>query len=118
MRRNAHGRRDQKQRLTDYLTDDHTPDIEKGWVMLALGGHAFIALVLTTAEAIWGISTTVRVWRRREAGLIEAIRTGVHRPTLCAFLAAHLIYTILRWLGLRKLKRLATEHAARPRQGT
>ena len=116
MGRNPRGRSDQEQRLTDYLTDDHTPDIEKGWVMVALAGHAFIALLLTAAEAIWGISTIVSVWRRREAGLSRAIRIGVHRPTLAAFVAAHLLYAILRWVGMEKLDRFATEHAARQRK--
>ena len=118
MRRNPRGRQAQTQRLTAWLTDDHTPDIEKGWVMLALAGHAFIALLLTAAEAIWGISTTVRVWRRREAGLARAIRTGVHQPTLAAFLAAHLLYAILRRAGIEKLDRMSAEHAARRRTGT
>jgi hypothetical protein len=113
MRRNPRGRQDQQQRIMAYLTDDHTPDIEKGWVVLAMAGHAVIALLLTAAEAICGISMVVRVWRRRDAGVTRAIRTGVHRPTLAAVLAAHLLYAILRRAGVQKLDALGAEHAAR-----
>ena len=77
--------------------------------MLALVGHAFVYLLLTGTEAIWVLVMAVRVWRRREVGLTEAMRTDVHKPTLAALLVAHLLYEVLRRVGLAKLSRRASE---------
>lgn len=77
--------------------------------MLALAGHAFIYLLLTGTEAIWVLVMAVRVWRRREVGLTEAMRTGVHKPALAGLLIAHLLYEVLRRAGLARLSRRASE---------
>jgi hypothetical protein len=42
----------------------------------------------------------------------------VHRRTLAALRAAHLLSAILRRVGIEKLDRLSIEHAARPPKGT
>ncbi len=75
-----------------YLTDDRTSTEERGWVMLALTGHAFIYLLLAAADVIWVVLMAGRVWRRRDIGSTEAVRTGVHRPTLVILVAANLLY--------------------------
>jgi hypothetical protein len=46
-----------------------------------------------------------RIWRRREAGLAQAVRTNVHQPTLAALLATHVLYEVLRRVGVAKLNR-------------
>jgi hypothetical protein len=112
MRRVPRGRREQYRRLTAYLTDERVPAQERGWIILALAGHAVIYLILTAAESIWVIGTVMRVWRRREAGLAEAVRAGVRRPTTVILLGAHLLYMALRGLGLAGLGRRVAEHYA------
>jgi len=105
MRHNPPSRHDQAQRGLAYLTDDRVPAEERGWVMLALVAHAGTYLLLTAAEAIWVVAMAVRVWRRREAGVTAAVRTGVHKPTLVVLLVAQLTYLIFRRVGLAKLNR-------------
>jgi hypothetical protein len=112
MRRNLRGRQEQRRQGLAYLTDDRVPAEERGWVMLALVAHAGIYLLLTAAESIWVVAVAVRVWRRREAGLTTAVRTGVHKPTLAVLLVAHLTYVILRRVGLAKFNRRTSEYAA------
>jgi hypothetical protein len=80
--------------------------------MLALFGHAFAYLLLTVAEASWVVAVAVRVWRRREAGVTTAMRTGVHKRTLAILLAAQLTYVILRKIGRAKLTRRVSEYAS------
>src|SRR6516225_12384968 len=104
MRHNPPGRHEQEQRGLAYLTDDRVPAEERGWVMLGLVAHAGIYLLLTAAEAIWVVAVAVRVWRRREAGLTAAVRTGVHKPTLVVLLIAQLTYFILRRAGLARFR--------------
>jgi hypothetical protein len=113
MSRIARRREEQRRRLMAYMTDERVPDLEKGWIMVALMGHAFVYLFLLGADAAWIAGTAARVWRRREAGLTEAVRTGVHRPTLAGLLAANLVYTIVHGAGLAALDRRA-DVAARP----
>jgi hypothetical protein len=110
MRRDA--RREQSRRHVAYLTGDRVPDEEKGWVTLALVGHAFVYLLLSAAEAIWVVVMAARVWRRRKAGLTQAVRANVHKPTLAALLAAHLLYGVLRRVGIAKLNRRSSEYTA------
>jgi hypothetical protein len=105
--------REQRRRLDAYVTG--TSDEERGLVMLALFGHAVIFLLLSAAEAMWVTSTAVRVWRRREAGLTQAARTGVHKPTLVGLLAAHALYELLRRAGVAKLDRRSIEFLAQQR---
>lgn len=90
-------------------------DEERGVIMLALFGHATVFLLLSTAEAIWAASTMVRVWRRREVGLTQAARAGVHKPALAALLAAHVLYELLRRAGAAKLDRRSIEFLAQHR---
>jgi hypothetical protein len=90
MRRDS--RQEQSERFMAYMTDDRTPAEEKGWIMLALTGHALIYLLLAATDAVWAVLMAVRVWRRREVGLTQAARTGVHQPTLAVLLAANLLY--------------------------
>ena len=80
--------------------------------MLALFAHAFVYLLLTVAEASWVVAVAVRVWRRREAGITTAMRTGVHKPTLAVLLAAQLSYVILRRVGLAKINRRVSEYTS------
>jgi hypothetical protein len=79
-------------------------------VMLGLVTHAVAFLLLTGAQAAWCAVTAVRVWRRRESGWAEAVRTGVHRPTLASLAGATVAYAVLRRLGLARLRRRAREH--------
>jgi hypothetical protein len=101
---------DQQRRIHAYLTG--AADEETGQVMMALFLHAVIFLLLTGAEAIWVGSAAVRVWRRREAGLTQAARTGVHKPTLVVLLGAHVLYELLRKAGIAKLDRRSIEYLA------
>lgn len=113
MRRDS--RQEQSERLMTYMTDDRTPAEEKGWIMLALTGHALIYLLLAATDAIWAVFMAVRVWRRREVGLTQATRTGVHKPTLATLLAANLLYGVLLRLGRAKLNRLSSGYPTHPR---
>lgn len=106
----------QQRRIHAYLTGA-APDEEKGVAMLALFGHAVIFLLLAAAETIWVGCTAVRVWRHREAGLIQAVRNGVHKPTLAGLLAAHVVYLLLRKVGIAELDRRSAEYATRQRGG-
>ena len=96
MPRDPSRRAQQQRRLDAYLTDAAVPDQERGWIMLALVAHAISYLLLTAAEAVWVVGTAVRVWRRRDAGLAEAVRSGAHRPSLAGLVAAHLLYAAAR----------------------
>jgi hypothetical protein len=113
MRRHPHSIDEQQQRGLAYLTDDRVPAEERGRVMLGLVAHAGIYLLLTAAEAIWVVGMAVRVWRRREAGLTTAVRTGVHKPTLAVLLGAQLTYVILRRVGLVKFNRRISQYGVR-----
>src|SRR6516164_3329790 len=102
---------EQRQRFRAYMSEDGAPAEEWGRVMLALFGHAFVYLLLTAAEAIWVVAVAVRVWRRREAGVTAAVRTGVHKPTLAVLLGAQLTYVIFRRVGLAKFNRRTSGYA-------
>ena len=78
--------------------------------LLALFGHAAMFLLLSAAETIWVGATAVRVWRRRESGVTQAVRAGVHKPSLGILLAAHVLYELLRRIGIAKLDRRSTEY--------
>jgi len=111
-------RRDHRRRLeylqrSDYLVKDDLPAEERGKALLVLLGHACAALLLVAAQATWAVVTTVRVWRRREAGLPVAVKTGVHKPTLAVLLAARLAYLMFRRAVLKMLERLAAEYELR-----
>jgi len=95
-----------------YMSEDGAPAEARGRVMLAMFAHAFGYLLLTAAEASWVVAVAVRVWRRREAGMTTAMRTGAHKPTLAVLLAAQLAYVILRRAGLAKLNRRVSEYTA------
>jgi hypothetical protein len=97
-----------------YMSDEGTPMEEKGRVMLALVGHAFVYLLLLGADAIGVVFSTVRVWRRREAGLTSAARTAVHKPTLAAVLGANLLYLVLVRLFRARLHTRSSGYAAGP----
>jgi hypothetical protein len=99
---------EQRRRIHAYLTG--AADEEKGVVVLALFGHAVISLLLSAAETIWVGSTAVRVWRRRELGVTQAVRTGVHKPSLVVLLAAHVLHELLRRVGIAKLDRRSTKY--------
>jgi hypothetical protein len=94
------------------MADDGAPAEERGRIMMALFTHACLYLLLTAAEASWVVAVAVRVWRRREAGMTTAMRTGVHKPTLAVLLAAQLSYVILRRVGLAKLNRRISEYTS------
>jgi hypothetical protein len=101
-----------------YLADDRAPAEERGLVISALVGHAFIYLLLTAAEATWVVVTAVRMWRRREVGLTDAVRTEMHKPTLVVLLAAHLLYGVLRRVGIGKLDQRTREYTVAEREST
>jgi hypothetical protein len=99
---------ERRRRIDAYLTA--AADEEKGVVLLALFGHAVSFLLLSAAETIWVGSTVVRVWRLRELGVTQALRTGVHRPSLVALFAAHVLYLLLRKAGIAKLDQRSIEY--------
>jgi hypothetical protein len=99
---------EQQRRIHAYLTG--AADEERGVALLALFGHAVMFLLLSAAETIWVGATAVRVWRRRELGVTEAVRTGVHKRSLVVLLAAHVLYGLLRRVGIAKLDRRSTEY--------
>lgn len=68
-------------------------------------GHAGVYLLLAATEVTWVAVTAARVLRRRDDGLLAAVRTGVHTPTLAVFVAANLGYTALRRATLARLDR-------------
>jgi hypothetical protein len=43
-------------------------------------------------------------------GVTQAVRTGVHKPSLVVLLAAHVLYELLRRVGIAKLDRRSTEY--------
>ena len=111
-RRTIRDRQEQQRQGLAYLTDERVPAEERGRVILALVGHAWAYLLLKAAEAIWIVAVAVRVWRRREAGLTTAVRTGVHKPTLAVLLIAQLTYVVLRRVGLARFSQRIAEHPA------
>jgi hypothetical protein len=113
MRRDLDRSEEQRWAIHAYLTDGRTPAEEKGWVMVALVAHAFAYILLTATETIWVAVTAVRVWRRRDAGLTQAARAGVHKPTLARLIGANLLFEVFRRVGLAKLSRRATGRSAR-----
>jgi hypothetical protein len=115
MRRDSRRHQEQHERFMAYMTDDRTSAEERGRVMLALVGHAFIYLLFAATDAIWVVLMAVRVWRRREGGMTEATRTGVHKPTLAVLLTANLLYVILLKVARAKLHRQSSKYLAHPR---
>ena len=103
-------------RIDAYLAG--AADEEKGAVLLALLGHAVIFLLLSAVETIWVGSTVVRAWRRRELGVTQAIRTGVHKPSLVVLFAVHVLYLLLRKAGLAKLDQRSIEYMVDKREGS
>jgi hypothetical protein len=101
---------ERQRRIDAYLAV--ATDEEKGVVMLALLGHAVIFLLLFAAETTWLGFTVTRVWRRRELGVTQAVRTGVHKPSLVVLFAAHVLYLLLRRAGIAKLDRRSREYMA------
>lgn len=99
---------ERRRRIDAYLAG--AADEEKGVVMLALFGHAIIFLLLFAAETTWLGFTVTRVWRRREMGVTQAVRTGVHKPSLVVLVAAHALYRLLRKAGIAKLDRRSREY--------
>ena len=97
---------ERRRRIDAYLAG--ASDEEKGAVLLALFGHAVIFLLLSATDAIWLGSTLVRVWRHRELGLTQAVRTGVRKPGLAVLFAAHVLYLLLRKAGITKLDQRAS----------
>jgi hypothetical protein len=107
---------ERRRRIDAYLAG--AADEERGAVLLALFGHAVIYLLLFSAETIWLGSTVVRVWRRRELGVTQAVRTGVHRPSLVALFAAHVLYLLLRKAGIAKLDQRSREYMVDKREAS
>jgi hypothetical protein len=100
------GDEERRRRIDAYLAG--ATDVEKGAVLLALLGHAVIFLLLSATEAIWVGSTVLRVWRRRELGVTQAVRAGVHKRSLLVLFAAHVLYLALRKAGIAKLDQLSS----------
>ena len=93
------------QRFLAYLADARTSDEEKGVITLVMHCHAGVYLLLTATEVTWVALTAARVLRRRDDGLLAAVRTGVHAPTLAVFVAADLGYIELRRAMLARIDR-------------
>jgi hypothetical protein len=53
----------------------------------------------------WVAVTAARVWRHRDDGVLRAMKTGVHKPTLAMFLAADMGYVVLRRAALARFGR-------------
>src|SRR5436190_17690194 len=70
-----------QQRFLAYLADARTSDEEKGVITLVMLGHAGVWLLLAATEVTWVAVTAARVLRRRDDGLLAAVRAGVHTPT-------------------------------------
>ena len=94
-----------QQRFLAYLADARTSDEEKGVIMLVMLGHAGVYLLLAATEVTWVALTTARVLRHRDNGLLAAVRTGVHTPTLAVFVASDLGYVALRRAMLARIDR-------------
>jgi hypothetical protein len=62
-------------------------------------------LLLAATEMTWVALTAARVLPRRDEGLLAAVRTGVHAPTLAVFVAADLGYVVLRRAMLARIDR-------------
>jgi hypothetical protein len=62
-------------------------------------------LLLAATEMTWVALTAARVLRRRDEGLLAAVRTGVHARTLAVFVAADLGYVVLRRAMLARIDR-------------
>lgn len=107
---------ERRRRIDTYLAG--AADEEKGAVLLALFGHAVVFLLLSAAETIWVGSTVVRVWRHREFGLTQALRSGVHGPSLVALFAAHVLYLLLRKAGIAKLDQRSIEYMVDKREAS
>ena len=76
-----------------------------------------VVFTLVAVLAIWVVALAVRVWRRREVGMITAVRTGVHKPTLAVLLAAKLTYVILRRVGIAKINQRTREYTLQHGRG-
>ena len=103
--RDSAEREQRQQRFLAWLADTRTSDEEKGVVTLVMLGHAGIYLLLAGTEVTWVALTATRVLRRRDDGLRAAMRTGVHKPALAAFVAADLGYVVLRRAILARIDR-------------
>jgi hypothetical protein len=96
---------ERRQRFLAYLADARTSDEEKGVITLVLLGHAGVYLLLTAAEMTWVGITAARVWRHRDDGVLRAMRTSVHKPTLAMFVAANMGYAVLQRATLARFDR-------------
>jgi hypothetical protein len=107
-------REQRQQRFLAWLADAHTSDEEKGVITLVMLGHAGAYLLLAATEVTWVALTAARVLRHRGDGLRTAVRTGVHTPTLAAFVAADLGYVALRRAILTRIDRRIGFRPRRP----
>ena len=103
--RDSAEREQRQQRFLAYLADAHTTDEEKGVITLVMLGHAGVYLLLAATEMTWVALTAARVLRRRDEGLLAAVHTAVHAPTLAVFVAADLGYVVLRRATLARIDR-------------
>jgi hypothetical protein len=103
--RDSAEREQRQQRFLAYLADARTSDEEKGVIMLVMLGHAGVYLLLAATEVTWVALTAARVLRRRDDGLLAAVRAGMHTPTLAVFVAADLGYVALRRAMLARIDR-------------
>jgi hypothetical protein len=117
MRRHSRDSADSPERQQEfmaYLADARTSDEEKGVITLVLLGHAIVYLLLTATEVTWIAVTAARVWRRRQDGLLRAVRPGEHVPALAAFLAANMGYAVLRRAILARLNQRIALRSRQP----
>jgi hypothetical protein len=112
--RNSADSPERQQEFLAYLADAHTSDEEMGVITLVLLGHAIIYLLLTATEVTWIAVTAARVWRRREHGLLKAVRPGVDVPALAALLTANVGDSVLRRAILARLNRRIALRSRQP----
>ena len=103
--RDSAEREQRQQRFLAWLADTRTSDEEKGVITLVMLGHAGVSLLLAATEVTWVAVTAARVLRRRDDGLLAAVRAGVHTPTLAVLVAANLGYVVLRRAMLARIDR-------------
>jgi hypothetical protein len=100
-----------RDRLVAYA--ERLPPQERGLVALWGLLNAVATLGLRVATVATVALSARQVWRRREAGWVRAMRTGVSRPAAAALLTANVAHQTARIWAVRELDRRAAAAAAR-----
>lgn len=100
-----------RDRLVAYA--ERLPPQERGLVVMWGLLNAIATLGLGAATAATVALSARQVWRRREAGWVQALRTGVIRPAVAALLTANVAHQTARIWAVRELDRRAAAAAGR-----